>query len=1054
MRVLHFIARGAAVLFAFMAASNLTAAEPLQLTVDGRPNATIVLAENPRAPAQVAAFELQHYLKKISGAELPIVREPAAVEGNRILVGEGEATRKLGFKQEDLGEQEYVVKTLPDVLMLMGYDSDIHSEVDYASYMSIYEAVTDKIATCYAVHDFLERTLGVRWYYPNEEIGEIIPDLPSVAVKDLDLRRRPDAAIRQNYPLFSNTEVLTFTDWDRPETFQTTWVNSRTSLLYWVRLKYWGGMRYNANHSFHGYDKALGESHPEWFSTKNYDRMKQLGYQYSVQHCFSSTSFLDQVVEIARDYFDGKPEPFPSAYHAASGNFFPVVPNDNQNMCGCSTCVPLYRNDVGLGGDASHYVWGFVNQVAREVHKTHPDAMVSGIAYFNYTLPPTGLVFEPNVSVTFCKFYQGYHDPAYRERDYRRIEEYVEKNKARFFTTYEYPCKPFMDEWPFPCMVPRVHAEDVRRLRRIGGYMGGVLDRTVAATYSGTTRAGIAYANPVLDFMNVYWRVKLFDEYELDIEKGLAEYYELFFGPAAAGMNRFYTALEDRWMSLGGGDTARAWWGKLGTAEFLEEVAGYLEQARLATEEGSLYRKRVELVDAGIMQHLVKGRARYEDSALSEFAPIGTAAVAHTTVSDGVDWADDATWADALPLEISKTIKNEPVLQKTAFKLAHDGERLYILARCREPYVSNILAATRENDIGGFSDDSIELFVDPAGKGEDYYQFCINSLGTVYDARENPTAIAASSTITWNSGVEVKTAVGDDYWELRAALPFAAWKLVPAPGSTWRFNLCRNRYTEEGAPPYSGWSSTLGGFRNPERFGVITFNHAEDGGRLLWNCDFEGPAFAAESGESRLIGLDGWYENTVYANRGWDGSWKVVERDGNRFAVCDVNETCPSDIVPFHAVQVLPGVFSVEVDYRRHGLAGNQPTLSVVDANGKYLGTMIAWPDRGDLAAISQSKVDGGRRIYENEHHGLGGFAEVGNWFGMKLVVDTNQRQVTGYLRAGQGEWVRLNDRPLPYYDHDAKDDEIFLGFGSYRLQDGAGGVLDMDNVRVRQVEL
>jgi hypothetical protein len=462
----------------------------------------------------------------------------------------------------------------------------------------------------------------------------------------------------------------------------------------------------------------------------------------------------------------------------------------------------------------------------------------------------------------------------------------------------------------------------------------------------------------------------------------------------------------------------------------------------------------VELIDAGIMQHLVKGRARYEDSALSEFAPIGTAAVAHTVIPPAADWADDATWTAALPNQITRTHKNEPAPQKTTFRLAHDGTNLYIHARCLEPKVDQILAATTSDDIGGFSDDSIELFVDPAGKGEDYYQFCINSLGTVYDAREDPTAIAASSTITWDSGVEVKTAEGDDYWELRAALPFAAWKQAPAPGTTWRFNLCRNRYAEEDAPPYSGWSSTLGGFRNPERFGIITFNHAKDEGRLLWNCDFEGPAFAVESGESRLIGLDGWYENTVYANRGWDKSWKVAQRDGNRFAVCDVNQTCPSDIVPFHAVQVLPGTFSVQVDYRRHGLAGNQPTLFVADANGKYLGSMIAWPARGDLAALSQTKKDGGRQVYGNEHHGLEDFAGADKWFGMKLVVDTIKRKITGYIRSGQEEWVQLNDNPLPYYDHDANDDEIFLGFGSYRLTDGASNMLEMDNVRVRQVEM
>ena len=134
------------------------------------------------------------------------------------------------------------------------------------------------------------------------------------------------------------------------------------------------------------------------------------------------------------------------------------MPNDNTNMCGCPACRAQYRNDVGPAGNASHYVWGFANRVAREVRKTHPNAKVSNCAYFNYTTPPKDLIFEPNVAVTFCKFYEGYWDPKYQQRDYQRISEYVHKNKARFVTTWEYLLHPWYTEWCFPCLVPHVQA--------------------------------------------------------------------------------------------------------------------------------------------------------------------------------------------------------------------------------------------------------------------------------------------------------------------------------------------------------------------------------------------------------------------------------------------------------------------------------------------------------------------------------------------------------------------------------------------------------------------
>ncbi len=44
------------------------------LTQDGQPRATIVLAETPSSSAQLAAYELQHDVRKISGARLPMER--------------------------------------------------------------------------------------------------------------------------------------------------------------------------------------------------------------------------------------------------------------------------------------------------------------------------------------------------------------------------------------------------------------------------------------------------------------------------------------------------------------------------------------------------------------------------------------------------------------------------------------------------------------------------------------------------------------------------------------------------------------------------------------------------------------------------------------------------------------------------------------------------------------------------------------------------------------------------------------------------------------------
>jgi hypothetical protein len=550
--------------------------------------------------------------------------------------------------------------------------------------------------------------------------------------------------------------------------------------------------------------------------------------------------------------------------------------------------------------------------------------------------------------------------------------------------------------------------------------------------------------------MNLYWRMKLHDDFKFDFEQRLAEYYEKFFGPGAEGMEKFYSAMENRWMTLGGGNEARSWWGKLGTREFLKELAGYIAQARQATKEGTLYRRRVELIDAGIMQYMLKARERYEGSAMTAFAPVGTAVVARVVIPAGKDWADDATWAEALDNVIEKTIDNEPAPQQTVFRLAYDDKHLYIKAKMSEPYVKQMKATVREKDIGGFSDDSIELFFDPGGKGQIYYQFCINSLGAVYEAMVDPYAIGATDTITWDSGATVKTAAGKDHWELRAAVPLGAFvKEPPRAGETWRFNLCRNRHAERDKAPFSAWSPALGGFRNPERFGVITFNAPEEMGRTLWNCGFQSSAFATDSGESPLIGLDGWYENTSYANQGWDKSWKVVKRGDNRLAVCDVNKTNHSDMVPVHTVDAQPGKISVEAMFRRHAVRGNMPTIQVYDLEHRCMVYMYAREGGSDLVAIEKHPD---RRWFGKKAHGLGDLAAAGKWFGLKAVIDTKQKAVIGYVKSGSGQWVQLNKTPIPYLDPKASGTPLGISVGSSKHGKVDNNVLEMDNIRVVQV--
>lgn len=92
--------------FAFMVLVFLLAgraAAATYLVRDGQPNAQIVVSKDDQRPrmAKLAAEELQTYIRKMSGAELPIVTEPGGAEV-LVLVGESPRARRHGVDAEGL----------------------------------------------------------------------------------------------------------------------------------------------------------------------------------------------------------------------------------------------------------------------------------------------------------------------------------------------------------------------------------------------------------------------------------------------------------------------------------------------------------------------------------------------------------------------------------------------------------------------------------------------------------------------------------------------------------------------------------------------------------------------------------------------------------------------------------------------------------------------------------------------------------------------------------------------------------------------------------------
>lgn len=181
---------------------------------------------------------------------------------------------------------------------------------------------------------------------------------------------------------------------------------------------------------------------------------------------------------------------------------------------------------------------------------------------------------------------------------------------------------------------------------------------------------------------------------------------------------------------------------------------------------------------------------------------------------DGV--VDAKEWAgtdQAGPLLISSTDAQAPV--PTVFHLGYDSKKLYLAITCGETKPDKIVAKVRERDGDVYSDDCIELALDPTHEHEGITKFIINSLGTVTDFRYGFT--------DWNADVQIATSRDKDSWSVELAIPFSELdRAAPKPGEVWGLNVFRTRYTE--GTQLLNWVNANGVFTVPTRLGHLLFD--------------------------------------------------------------------------------------------------------------------------------------------------------------------------------------------------------------------------------------
>ena len=765
----------------------MTVKKPLELVKNGKVLFDIVIPENADNIAKYAAKEVADHFKLAVGAAPRIITEKEYKSGPAVMIGGTALAAKYGLSPDMLVPEYAVVARLNDVIVLVGGDA-AGINMDQVKNRS-----NVAVGTLFAAYDFLEKVMGIRWYWPGK-FGTHVPVRKDVTVNKLYHTAKP----------VYDTRTFFYSRMNDPDV-------KRAEGSVWLRRMRFGGSMGSpiANHSFNSWIGRFAKTHPEYLALQADGTRKTSEKPGGGHVCLSNPDVFKQTVADKLAAFERNPH----------NRFSAVMPGDSLGLfhCRCDKCMAQVNTKASERGAFSNLVWGYVNRVAAEVAKKAPGKIITCCSYGSYHRRPD-FPLNSNVAVTLCFGPVPRGTLAYKNAWKKLIDEWSVTGARLYVWEYwnnsRYKRGVFGTPAIFPRQLKEIYALDA----------GRVSGRAIEL--SNVDGAGQSYhhwTDWLYDAQNVYVAGRLMWDLNADVEKILDEYYRDFFGPAEKPIRQFHEEMEAAWVRKGyapGKWDFRRVWGELYPPAFVDRMMGLLKEAvKLAgNKEPYSYRTRKLLAaykPFDINSRMFRGGQRKTNPA-------------DVTVPKVAGKPAAADWQKALVLKDFCDAYNVYTQEsKTEMRLLHDGKFLYLKAHCTIPALVSTVkwvpAHIGKRDGMLWSYESFEFFL--AGNKE-LYQFILAPDNRLYDAFSRPNA-PKNSAVKWNSQkIEFNTVKGSTSWEGFLAIPLDEIKFSNGrKDGVFKFNAYRNcRYNFPNEPmtwEQSCYLPTFGGFYNTERFGTL-----------------------------------------------------------------------------------------------------------------------------------------------------------------------------------------------------------------------------------------
>ena len=392
--------------------------------------------------------------------------------------------------------------------------------------------------TRFAVCDFLEHELGVRWLWPGDS-GEVIPHQPTIVIGPLDRTDAPallQRKLRDELALSSmkkdgKVRVAFNLDPARHEQLKA----EAEDWLWHQRCGH--SISLNYHHGFVDWHELYAKTHPDFFAMQlNGSRAyaSALGGSERRKICVSNPKVLDQWTTNAKAWFAG--EPLSCSFSAS--------PNDNAfgGHCMCPACKAWDAADapkveltsVDANGRRINFPYPaltdryvhFYNLAAERLAQIAPGKWVGGYAYGAWRTPPVHEKVRDNVIIGFV----GFNVPMLDEGDLPLWDEWT-KCASHFFL------RPNLLHYGhgYPLLYPHWLADVIRHCTDTG-MIGCDFD---SIEHHWATQG-----------LNYYVLARVLWNPHADVDAIITDYCAKGFGPAAPAMRAYFDALEQHQRDL------------------------------------------------------------------------------------------------------------------------------------------------------------------------------------------------------------------------------------------------------------------------------------------------------------------------------------------------------------------------------------------------------------------------------------------------------------------------------------------------------------------------